>query len=66
MKKLTLFLIANSKINKRFRKGEDFIIGECEVRSFALVIARHNANKSDLYTCPIASFHSFIFSSCRL
>lgn len=32
----------------------------------ALAIARHNANKSDLYTCPIASFHSFIFSSCRL
>ncbi len=27
MKKLTLFLIANSKINKRFRKGEDFIMG---------------------------------------
>ncbi len=34
MKKLTLFLIANSKINKRFRKGEDFIIGECEAEKF--------------------------------
>ena len=34
MKKLTLFLIANSKINKRFRKGEDFIMGECEAEKF--------------------------------
>ena len=66
MKKPTLFLIANSKINKRFRKGEDFIMGCAGLGSSALAIARHNANKSDLYTCPIASFHSFIFSSCRL
>lgn len=36
MKKLTLFLIANSKINQRFRKGEDFIMGCAGLGSSAL------------------------------
>ena len=54
------------EINKRFRKVKTSSLESARLRSFALAIARHNANKSDLYTCPIASFHSFIFSSCRL